>query len=56
MIEPKQKTKRRKRCESCHQLKHDVEHVIDSYTLEIDGREVWVDICTECHNAGVADV
>jgi len=45
--------KKRKRCESCNQLKHYVEKVIDPYNFEIGRQEVQLWLCPDCYEESI---
>ena len=48
--------KRRRRCDHCKKLKHDVRYVEDPFTKELQGISVKSKFCTECYNDAVGDI
>lgn len=56
MMANKKKVQRRRRCENCNELKHDVERTVDPYLEDVKGIEVLKNLCTDCRNQLAADI
>ncbi len=50
------KKKRRRRCESCGELKHDVVRSIDPYQSDVNNIEIEVVWCGRCYQAACDDI
>ena len=52
------KKSRRKRCDYCGELKpkEDVTYTINPYENDINGKDVWENLCTECYNTLLDDI
>jgi hypothetical protein len=54
--EDQMKAKRRRRCEHCNKLKHDVETLVNPYKHDIDGITVKEALCKDCFENLQADI
>lgn len=54
MKSEKEKMRSMKRCDQCHQLKDDVETVLDPYALDINSTEIEMDL--SCYSDRADDI
>ena len=48
--------RRRKRCENCNELKFGVHKMINPYTEDIEGIQIWEWLCHECYGSLCMDI